>query len=96
MPTIARAIFSGTFGRFCVRTARTEFWKSAAATAKGKGTEVVVPEDTVLDLEKCVCSATISTPLSTPKILMLELVESIASKTMLKHTPGGTTSVVSV
>ena len=41
-----------------------------------------------VDEENCICSATISIPLSSPKVLMLELAELIAAKTMLRHTPG--------
>lgn len=42
----------------------------------------------LIDEENCICSATISIPLSAPKVLMLELAELIAAKTMLRHTPG--------
>lgn len=34
------------------------------------------------------CSATVSIPLSAPKVLMLELVEKIAASTMIRHTDG--------
>ncbi len=58
------------------------------AGSKGKSLNVSVPDDSDMDPESCVCSAVISIPLSAPKILMLELVEAIASKTMLRHIPG--------
>lgn len=59
----------------------------AATTGKNADAPVYGTGDAI-DVENCVCSATVSISLSSPKILMLELVELIASKTMLRHTPG--------
>lgn len=59
-----------------------------AETANSQEGKAVYEAGEAVDPEKCVCSATISIPLSSPKVLMLELAELIAAKTMLRHTPG--------
>lgn len=60
----------------------------AAGKSEGAASKSQYEAGESVDHENCICSATISVPISSPKVLMLELAESIAASTMLRHTPG--------
>ena len=44
--------------------------------------------DESIDSQSRICCASISIPLAWPKLLMLEIVEAIAAKVMIRHTDG--------